>query len=113
MSLTHKLDFGNATFGDLYRFVDHARAVGIPDDRPLSVETTDALGNPLETHALVADLGNIDAVSRPVLIDLGDARLYAEVVARLHLQEHSQESDRERIDHLLDDLHEMPHAKEQ
>ena len=51
MGLIHKLDLDKVTFGDLYRFVNHARSAGIPDDQVVTVETQDAIGTPTDTHA--------------------------------------------------------------
>lgn len=43
MGLIYKLDLDNVTFGDLYRFVDHARSAGIPDNQVVTVEAEDAI----------------------------------------------------------------------
>lgn len=55
------------TFGDLYRFVDHARAAGLDDDQRVTVERTDNIGNPVDVHTLAADLGDVEELSRPAL----------------------------------------------
>ncbi len=105
MGLIHRLELDKLTFGDLYRFVDHARAAGIADDHHVTVETHDQFGNLMDTHTLVADLGNVDNVSRPVLIDRADARAYADALGKVLTHE---EIDSETLNHLADDLAEIP-----
>lgn len=104
MPLIQKLDLDELTFGALYRFADLARSAGLQDDDPVTVETTDALGNELSTHTLVADLGDVDELTRPVLIDGGDAPIFAASLAR-ELAQDSDESDREPLQRLLAALH--------
>jgi hypothetical protein len=91
MTLYCRLDLDGATFGGLYRFVDHARSAGVPADQPLTVEAHDALGNQLDTHTLVAELGEVDELSRPVMIDPSNARRYLDALHQLL----TQQSDRE------------------
>lgn len=98
-----KLDLlENPTFGDLYRFADLARSAGIPADRPLEIETDDNVGNEIGPHMISADLGNLDEISRPILIDGRDARDFAEAVSYLHTQGHVGEQNDEAVSRLLD-----------
>lgn len=66
----------------------------------MTVETTEALGNELTSHALVADLGNVDGLTRPVLVDGQDAPGFAASLAR-ELAQESDGSDREPLRRLL------------
>jgi len=108
MPLLHRLSLDGLTFGDLYRFVDHARQAGIDEDQTVTVESTDNLGNELGAHTLVADLGDIDELSRPVLIDAGDARVYAESLSR-EINQESDQYDRPPLRRLLADLRNEPY----
>jgi hypothetical protein len=108
MPLIFKLDLSNLTFGDLYRFADHARSAGIPDDVQVTVEDTDALGNDVGAHALVAELGDVDQLSRPVLIDSRTAYLYAEALGNV-LAQREDSGDRDFLDRLHTDLLGLPH----
>jgi hypothetical protein len=107
MSLINRLDLEKATFGDLYRFVDHARAAGIPEDQHVTVETTDTIGNPADHHVLVADLGDVEQLTRPVLIDRDAARDYFEALMNV-LAQRDDKTDREVLDRLANDLVEIP-----
>lgn len=70
----------------------------------MTVETTDAVGNELDPHALVADLGDVDDLARPVLVDARDAPIFAASLAR-ELAQDSGASDREPLRRLLAALH--------
>lgn len=107
MGLIHRLDLDKVTFGDLYRFVDHARAAGLRDEDHVTVETHDPLGNPEDTHVLVADLGDVDEVTRPVLIDSRDASLYADAVGNV-LTQSNDKQDNEALERLHNELLALP-----
>ncbi|GLY68782.1 hypothetical protein [Amycolatopsis taiwanensis] len=107
MGLIHRLDLDKVTFGELYRFVDHARAAGIPDDQQITVEAEDEVGNPMDTHVLVADLGDVDEITRPVLIDSRDASLYADAVGNV-LTQSNDRSDDEALSRLHNELLGLP-----
>ena len=74
MTMRVSVDLDAVKFGDLYRFVDHARSAGIPADAPITVETQDGIGNDVGAHTLSVDLGDVDELSRPTMID-GRGRL--------------------------------------
>lgn len=93
VSLQQRLEFNDATYGDLYRFADHARSAGISEDTLLTVETHDELGNPLDSHMLVSDLGTVDRLSRPVLVDERDAAHYAQALERTMIRESTKDDD--------------------
>ncbi|PRX48692.1 hypothetical protein B0I33_104510 [Prauserella shujinwangii] len=109
MGLMHRLDLDKVTFGDLYRFADHARAAGISPDDYVTVETTDPIGNPIDHHTLVADLGGVDEVSRPIVIDRTRAALYAQALGEL-LTGEADETDRDFLNDLASELLELPLA---
>ncbi len=91
------------TFGELYRFVDHARSAGVTADAEVTVERTDDLGNDLGAHALSADLGDIDELTRPALIDRANLDRYVSALSR-ELTQDSDKADREVLRQLLEDL---------
>lgn len=104
MPLIQELDLDGLTFGALYRFADLARSAGLAEDARVTVKTTDELGNELGAHTLVADLGDVDDLTRPVLVDGRDAPVFAASLAR-ELAQDSDESDREPLRRLLAALH--------
>lgn len=100
------VELDGLTFGDLYRFVDHARSAGLLEEMPVTVESTDAIGNDLGAHTLAADLGVVDALSRPAMIDRSDVRRYAVALQK----EISQESDLADVAVLKELLQDLWHA---
>jgi hypothetical protein len=76
LTLRIDLDIDKLTYGDLYRFADQARAAGVPEDRQVEQDWSDNQ----EVIALTADLGDVDSVVRPVLVDGLDAPIYAAAV---------------------------------
>lgn len=108
MGLIQRLDLDGLTCGDLYRFADLARAAGLGEDGLVTVETSDALGNELGAHTLVLDLGDVDGLVRPVLVDGRDAPVFAASLAR-ELAQESDASDREPLRRLLAALHDEPY----
>ena len=74
----------------------------------MTVETTDNLGNEVGAHTLTAELGDVDELVRPVMIDGVEARIYAESLSRL-LRREDDKSDLSALDRLLDDLYGVPH----
>lgn len=109
MGLTQSVALENLTFGQLYRFVDHARTSGISDDELVAVDSEDNLGNEVGAHTLTVDLGDVDQLARPVLIDGVEAREYAQALYN-DLQQNSDKSDREILGRLLDDLWGLPQS---
>ena len=88
MALTLNLDLHELTYGALYRFADQARAAGVPDDQKVEQITEDNVGNDLGPFgSLTLDLGEVDSLVRPVLIDGVDAQHYAEVLGKMLAQE--------------------------
>lgn len=103
MPLIQKLDLDGLTFGALYRFADLARSAGVGETDLVTVVRTDELGNDLGAHTLVADLGDVDDLTRPVLVDGRDAPIFATSLAR-ELAQDSDSSDREPLERLLASL---------
>lgn len=77
------LDVSTATYEDLYRFVDHARAAFVPGERRVTLDPTSG-------PVITANLGEVDHLSRPVLLDRRDLDRYTNALER----ELAQESDR-------------------
>lgn len=102
------VELDGLTFGDLYRFVDHARSAGLHDDMPVTVETTDGIGNEVGAHTLVAELGAIIDLTRPAMIDRSDVHRYAEALQR----EISQESDLADVEVLKELLRDLWHSED-
>jgi hypothetical protein len=107
MAISLSLDLSNATFGDLYRFTDLARAGGMPDGTALQVDIFDNVGNRTEYPTLIADLGDVDSLVRPILLDGLDVQLYADALTRILSQEEGK-ADREILSKLLNDLYSLP-----
>ena len=55
----------------------------------------------------MADLGNVNQLTRPVLIDRADARVYVEALSNMLLQKDDKE-DHEILNRLANDLAELP-----
>lgn len=98
------VDLDGLKFGDLYRFIDHARSAGIPADAPVSVESEDSIGNDVGAHTLSVELGDVDELSRPAMIDGREINRYATALSRELAQESTKE-DRDVLLELLDDLY--------
>lgn len=112
MGLTSWLDLAKVTIGDLCRLADHARSAGVDEDQHLTVETTDATGNPLAAPVLVADLGDADELTRPVQIERDDAQNYFTALTN-QLLGRADKTDRETLYRLADDLAEVPYGRTQ
>jgi hypothetical protein len=97
------VELDGLTFGDLYRFVDHARSAGLQDDMPVSVETTDGIGNEVGAHTLAGELGAVNDLTRPAMIDRSDVHRYAEAL-RKEISQESDLADAEVLKELLRDL---------
>lgn len=103
------VDLDGVKFGDLYRFVDHARSAGIPTGAPVTVETMDGIGNEVGAHTLSVELGDVDELSRPVMIDGRDLHRYTTALSR-ELAQESTKDDRDVLVELLDHLYGGPDA---
>lgn len=105
MGLRISIDLDDSvTFGDLYRFVDHARAAGLGETDRVTIERDDAVGNPLDVHALAADLGDVDQLMRPTFwLTPREVDRFTVALER----EMRQESDTEDVEVLRDLLREL------
>jgi len=104
MPLTHTVNLDGLTYGDLYKLADFARAAGIPESGEVLIET-DEHGYP---STLSAELGDVEELSRCILIDRPSARDYAQALYNV-LQRQEDKADTESLERLLHDLWELPH----
>jgi len=101
VALVLRLDLNDLTFNDLYRFTDLARAAGIPGGQ--KVEQEHYNGDESLPVEFVADLGDVDNLIRPVLVDGADAARYGVMLSRM-LAQQSWPADESEMSTLVDVL---------